>query len=63
MKDKSQIADKLGCICITFMLTIFIGIVIGALYARVLWKTASDHYLEVKHQYDYCPYCGEYIGD
>lgn len=37
----------------------FVG---GMFFGKWLFKENTQYYLEAKHQYDYCPYCGEYIG-
>lgn len=46
---------------ITFFLVIMAWFA-GLYIARYVWTENANYYLEMKHQYDYCPYCGEYIG-
>lgn len=45
------------------IMAIFIGIFIGLYMANYVWPHKAADYREAKHQYDYCPYCGEYIGE
>ena len=46
---------------IKILFTLFIGILIGIFLARIFWVTQFNAYMEAKHNYNYCPYCGEFI--
>lgn len=51
---------KIKIIFILFI-GILIGYIIGILLARTVWETQFNAYIEAKHNYNYCPYCGEFI--
>lgn len=43
------------------VLALVIGITIGIIFARCFWSYEFNHYVEARHSYKYCPYCGEEI--
>ena len=38
------------------------GIVIGSRLVKGYDVNLMHHRMEMDHEYNYCPYCGEYIG-
>lgn len=48
---------------IIIIIVLIVGWTIGLWTADYIWVNQRDAYINAKHQYEYCPYCGEYIGE
>lgn len=54
---KLMIIEAIACNLVMLIL----GITIGLILSYFVWTTEATKYSEAKHDFNYCPYCGELL--